>query len=82
VARGEIGLLIIQVGFTETAYLSEEGFIIGIWASLLNTIIGPITVGLLIKRYGRQIVDGTWGYQAAAGLSRNRLIQEAAETSP
>ena len=30
VARGEIGLLIIQVGYSETDYLSEAGFIIGI----------------------------------------------------
>lgn len=64
VARGEIGLLIIQVGLNETPFLSEEAFITAAWAIILNTIIGPMSVGLLL---GKQRVvlfhDEVWGVQ-------------------
>ena len=63
VARGEIGLLIIEIGYNSTEYVSEEGFITGVWAILLNTIIGPVTVGLLVKFYGARIGEGEWGLQ-------------------
>jgi hypothetical protein len=46
VARGEIGLLIVEIGYNNTSYVSSDGFITAIWAILLNTIIGPIFVGL------------------------------------
>ncbi|KAK3352894.1 Sodium/hydrogen exchanger family-domain-containing protein [Lasiosphaeria hispida] len=64
VARGEIGLVIIQVGLNETPFLSEKAFIIGIWAIVLNTIIGPVSVGVLLKRVGGKIAnDPRWGVQ-------------------
>ncbi|RAK96881.1 cation:proton antiporter [Aspergillus ibericus CBS 121593] len=63
VARGEIGLLIIEIGYNETSYVTEGGFITGVWAILLNTIIGPVAVGLIVKFYGKRIVDGEWGLQ-------------------
>ncbi|KAB8068820.1 Sodium/hydrogen exchanger [Aspergillus leporis] len=66
VARGEIGLLIIEIGYNETSYVSEDGFIIGVWAILLNTIIGPVAVGLLVKYYGKRIAEGEWGLQNPA----------------
>lgn len=64
IARGEIGLLIIQIGLNETPYLSEQAFLIATWATILSTIIGPVVVGLLLKRHGRTISnDVTWGVQ-------------------
>ncbi|BCS27909.1 cation:proton antiporter [Aspergillus puulaauensis] len=63
VARGEIGLLIIEIGYNQTSYVTEEGFITGVWAILLNTIIGPATVGILVKLCGRRIGEGEWGLQ-------------------
>ena len=63
VARGEIGLLIIEIGYNSTSYVTEEGFITGVWAILLNTIIGPIVVGILVKFYGSKIGEGEWGLQ-------------------
>jgi hypothetical protein len=66
VARGEIGLLIIEIGYNETPYVSEDGFITAIWAILLNTIVGPIVVGCLVKFYGKKIGEGEWGLQRAA----------------
>ncbi|OQE40887.1 hypothetical protein PENCOP_c005G07125 [Penicillium coprophilum] len=66
VARGEIGLLIIEIGHNETPYVSEEGFITGVWAILLNTIIGPITVGLLVRFYAEKIEEGEWGVQESS----------------
>lgn len=61
VARGEIGLLIVEIGYNNTSYVSSEGFITAIWAILLNTIIGPIFVGVLIKMKGDKIGKGPWG---------------------
>lgn len=49
VARGEIGLLIIQLAYNQSGIVSEEGFITAIWAILLNTIVGPMAVGFYIK---------------------------------
>jgi hypothetical protein len=66
VARGEIGLLIIEIGYNETSYVSEEGFITAIWAILLNTIVGPVVVGCLVKFYGKKIGEGEWGLQRTA----------------
>ncbi len=64
VARGEIGLLIIQIGLNETPFLTQKGFVIAIWAIVLDTIIGPVVVGMLLKRIGTRIVqDETWGVQ-------------------
>lgn len=68
VARGEIGLLIIEIGYNSTSYVSEEGFITGVWAILLNTIIGPVTVGLLVRFYGKHIGEGKWGLQEAEAV--------------
>lgn len=63
VARGEIGLLVIEIGHNETPYVSDEGFITGVWAILLNTIIGPVSVGLLVRFYAEKIEQGEWGLQ-------------------
>lgn len=68
VARGEIGLLIIQIGLNETPYLSQKAFVIAVWAIVLNTIIGPVSVGFLIKRIGMTIAkDPRWGTQDIGG---------------
>lgn len=63
VARGEIGLLIVQIGYNNTSYVTSEGLDIAIWAILLNTILGPIVVGLLIKFKGAALASGPWGTQ-------------------
>ncbi|CAG7978656.1 unnamed protein product [Penicillium salamii] len=65
VARGEIGLLIIEIGHNETPYVSDEGFYTGVWAILLNTIIGPVSVGLLVRFYAHELKGGDWGVQRA-----------------
>jgi hypothetical protein len=78
VARGEIGLLIIEIGYNSTPYVSEEGFITGIWAILLNTIIGPITVGLLVKFYSKKIGEGEWGLQKQIVPGREESEQHEA----
>ncbi|KAL1841087.1 hypothetical protein VTJ49DRAFT_7418 [Mycothermus thermophilus] len=68
VARGEIGLLIIQVGLNETPFLTQKAFAIGVWAIVLNTILGPVTVGMLLRRAGADIAANLrWGVQAKAG---------------
>lgn len=64
VARGEIGLLIVEIGYNSTPYVSDAGFYTAVWAILLNTIIGPMIVGLLVKFRGKAIGNGHWGIQS------------------
>jgi Kef-type K+ transport system membrane component KefB len=61
VARGEIGLLIVEIGYNNTPYVTQDGFITAIWAILLNTIIGPVCVGIAVKYKGSKIGKGPWG---------------------
>lgn len=88
VARGEIGLLIIQIGLNETPFLSRKAFVIGVWAIVLNTIIGPVLVGSLLKRVGTAIAtDARWGVQAKQGSDTDgdnggEPIETPAGTSP
>lgn len=72
VARGEIGLLIVEIGYNNTPYVTAEGFITAIWAILLNTIIGPVCVGILLKFKAKTISDGPWGLVEGP----NQAIQE------
>lgn len=78
IARGEIGLLIIQLGLNTTSALSEEAFLVAVWAIVLNTILGPVSVALLLKRT-EQVIGGDprWGIQekdlerkSASGLEK------------
>src|SRR5579871_4482604 len=59
VSRGEIGFLIANISLS-TNILSTKAFIVTIWAILLNTILGPIAVGLMIKLFGSKLNDGLW----------------------
>ncbi|KAF1829832.1 Sodium/hydrogen exchanger [Decorospora gaudefroyi] len=81
VARGEIGLLVVQIGLNNTPYLSKEAFITAIWAIVLNTIFGPVSVGLIIKYKAHAIADGLWGLEkndaaSVDGLSRANTVIE------
>ncbi|GAA5914680.1 hypothetical protein JCM6882_003600 [Rhodosporidiobolus microsporus] len=69
VARGEIGVLILQVAYTSAAeasdpsasVLSEEPYLLGIWAVALCTIVGPVAFGAVTRRCGDRVVRGRWG---------------------
>jgi Kef-type K+ transport system membrane component KefB len=74
VARGEIGLLIVEIGYNDTSYVSTEGFITAVWAILLNTIVGPVTVGYLVKYYGKRIGESAWGLQGTGTTSRQATM--------
>jgi len=64
VARGEIGLLIIQIGLNETPFLSREAFVIAVWGIVLTTAIGLVMVGFLLRKAGALIAeDPRWGVQ-------------------
>ncbi|KAJ5121613.1 uncharacterized protein N7515_009574 [Penicillium bovifimosum] len=78
VARGEIGLLIIEIGHNETPYVSDDGFITGVWAILLNTIIGPVTVGILVRIYAKEIEEGEWGSQDLSPPAASHEMDQAA----
>jgi Kef-type K+ transport system membrane component KefB len=56
VSRGEIGFLISSVAEANEVFGeggNTEPFLIVTWAILLCTLIGPITMGLLVKRVNR-----------------------------
>ncbi|KAB5566231.1 Cation/H+ exchanger [Coniochaeta sp. 2T2.1] len=68
VARGEVGLLIIQIGLNETPYLGRKAFVIAVWAIVLNTIVGPVSAGFLIKKFGVKIAEHPrWGARPVEG---------------
>ncbi|KAJ0114563.1 hypothetical protein J7T55_004807 [Diaporthe amygdali] len=86
VARGEIGLLIIQLGLNDTSFLSEEAFLVAIWAIVLNTILGPLSVGLLLNKFEETIAnDPRWGVQkqgAEDGSSPDLPHSSAPQVAP
>ncbi|KAH9887599.1 hypothetical protein C8Q73DRAFT_712523 [Cubamyces lactineus] len=65
VARGEIGLLIAQLargdpGKGQAGLLGEETFLLCIWAIMLCTLVGPMCLGYIVRRWGGRIHTGKW----------------------
>ncbi|WWD16245.1 hypothetical protein CI109_100671 [Kwoniella shandongensis] len=61
IARGEIGLLISQIAYnTENPLLTEDEFLIVNWGIILCTIVGPLGVGWMVKRWRVSVTDGGW----------------------
>ncbi|EIN12653.1 hypothetical protein PUNSTDRAFT_60904 [Punctularia strigosozonata HHB-11173 SS5] len=62
VARGEIGFLIINIA-SQQSLVSSEAFNVAVWAITLNTIVGPATVGILLRSVPARnaILGGRWG---------------------
>lgn len=63
VSRGEIGLLVAQIargGDAGKGILTDEPFLVCIWAILLCTLIGPIGVGFVVRRWGDRLREGIW----------------------
>ncbi|KAI0676651.1 hypothetical protein C8Q78DRAFT_36827 [Trametes maxima] len=65
VARGEIGLLIAQLargneGSGAPGLLSTEPFLLCIWAILVCTLVGPVSLGFIVKRWGARVNAGAW----------------------
>ncbi|KAL2193919.1 Sodium/hydrogen exchanger family-domain-containing protein [Corynascus similis CBS 632.67] len=83
VARGEIGLLIIQIGLNETPFLTQKAFVIGVWAIVLNTILGPVLVGILLRQMGTRIAENPrWGVQAKQNGFDTEVDSEAQTREP
>ncbi|KAG8808451.1 Hsp70 ATPase ssc1 [Serendipita sp. 399] len=62
VARGEIGLLIAQIAYGDgQGILPTDLFLISLWALVLNTIIGPISVSIVLSRWGVTLMKTPWG---------------------
>lgn len=61
VARGEIGLLISQLAYSEAGLLGNDAFLVTTWAIVICTVVGPVGVGLLVSRLGvKGFVRGRW----------------------
>jgi hypothetical protein len=63
-ARGEIGFLISSIAESNGVYStsqtkgkSSDNFLVVTWAIMLCTILGPLAVGILVKRV-RQLQQG------------------------
>ncbi|KZT66977.1 hypothetical protein DAEQUDRAFT_425949 [Daedalea quercina L-15889] len=71
ISRGEIGLLIAQIARNGLSMggtygdadglLSEEGFLVCIWAILLCTLVGPICTGVIVRKWRHHVTVGVWG---------------------
>ncbi|KAG8985747.1 Hsp70 ATPase ssc1 [Tulasnella sp. 427] len=55
VSRGEISLLIAQLG-----HLGDEAYQLTMWATLICTILGPLFTGLLLKWKRKDCLAGKW----------------------
>ncbi|KAI0751687.1 hypothetical protein C8Q80DRAFT_1268885 [Daedaleopsis nitida] len=40
--------------------LGDEAFLVAIWAILVCTLIGPVSVGLVVRRWGARVTAGIW----------------------
>lgn len=58
VSRGEIALLIAQLGVPT---LGEEDFLVVMWATVLCTLIGAVTTGQLVHRRFNECTRNSWG---------------------
>ncbi|KAG8854867.1 Hsp70 ATPase ssc1 [Tulasnella sp. 330] len=56
VARGEIGLIVAQLGG-----LTGEPYLVVMWAILLCTVGGAVSVGSLLRRKKKLCLAGSWG---------------------
>ena len=45
---------------TEDPLLLEDEFLVVVWAIVLCTIVGPMSVGWAVKRWGKRILRGGW----------------------
>ncbi|KAI0747427.1 hypothetical protein BC629DRAFT_1298597 [Irpex lacteus] len=62
VARGEIGLLVVQVAHDpQSSLLGDDTYLIAVWSILLCTLVGPIGVGIVVRRWGKWLQRGIWG---------------------
>lgn len=52
----------MQIGYNDTPYVSPAGFYTAVWAILLNTIIGPVIVGIILKYKAQGIGESKWGF--------------------
>ncbi|CDR98867.1 uncharacterized protein SPSC_04442 [Sporisorium scitamineum] len=55
-SRGEIGFLVINIAY-QGGLLSEQAFNVGIWAIVLNTLVGPVSIGTLMRtQHGQNLL--------------------------
>jgi len=62
--RGEIGFLIAAVAQTAGVITPEEVYLVINWGIVLCTLMGPIGVGIIVRRIekvGKEEVLGGWG---------------------
>lgn len=58
-SRGEIGFLIINIA-NQGGLVGQQAFNVGIWAITLNTLAGPMSIGILMRsQYGQSILGRT-----------------------
>ncbi|KAE8212152.1 hypothetical protein CF327_g4176 [Tilletia walkeri] len=72
ISRGEIGYLILNLARNVTGaggakLVNDEAFAVGIWAITLNTLVGPLVVGIMLQNPSvrKAVCKGRWG-----GVSR------------
>lgn len=58
VSRGEIALIIAQIG---RSTLGDDGFLVVIWAVVICTLLGPLLTGLLVRFHADELGGGVWG---------------------
>lgn len=55
-SRGEIGFLIMNIA-NQGGLIGQQAFNVGIWAITLNTLAGPMSIGILMRsQHGQNIL--------------------------
>jgi len=77
--RGEIGFLIAAIAQSTGILMPEEVYLVAVWAIVLCTLVGPIGMGLIVRKVkkvkeatgGIQIL-GIWGETTAEMMNDSR----------
>ncbi|SPO31679.1 uncharacterized protein UTRI_06622_B [Ustilago trichophora] len=56
-SRGEIGFLVINIA-RQGGLVDQQAFNVGIWAIVLNTLAGPVSIGILMRSKHAQSIMG------------------------
>ena len=54
-SRGEIGFIVINMA-NRGGLLDQQAFNVAIWAIVLNTLAGPISIGMLMRTHHAQSI--------------------------
>lgn len=66
-SRGEVGFLVINIA-SQGGLVSEQAFNVATWAIVLNTLAGPVSIGIMMRtQHGQNLLQRATGSNSHAG---------------